>query len=543
MPKMAFYRKIYAESPRWDGAASLDGKHIIVYCEQGFGDIIQFARYLPALKDRGCRVTLHCPADLHRLLDGLADEFLDKSEEVLPTHDFHVLSMSLPFALGITDPDFASEPYLCEPEPMELPGFESGFKVGIAWEGNPDHSNNNLRSCPLSFFRHLDQIAGVRYFVLQKHIHDPSLVAGCEDMDLNGVELDDFYDTAQLVSAMDLIVSVDTSVLHLAGALGKPAYCLLSHSHDHRWSVGRWYPSVKVAKQESTGDWDSVFSQVLEDMGLKTVKAKTQPVIEKQSVLITGGIGDVIALESYMTDEERAGLESVYYASRAHKPVRALIEAMGDRFPSLKRHEVLWDDWTKMFCFYSKGEIPQKVHDLPDDWPRTADWSILNKFSEIQKRTRKYTGSGLVARSLADVSHLNLPAEFVAVVPYSDNDPNAKGRAFDFGDWSETLHFLHRRRLKGVVLAVGDRKIPDDPSLVDLTNKTTIVEAVEVLRLAKGYVGVDSCLSVVAAKLFDDILVVKSRNPHLYEWRSVYYAPKKTFDFIMPRVKLPGSIP
>jgi hypothetical protein len=268
--EMEYYHKVYENSERWNGIESLDGKKIIIYCEQGFGDIIHFSRYFKFLKQRNCEILLHCPKDLHRLFSEFDCPMIDRCNFDIPIHDFHTLSMSLPFNLDNPHIEF---PYLhisnsTDISEIELP--EQSIKVGIAWEGNPNHSNNDERCCPLIYFKKLsDNMPNLKMFSLHKNIHTSDLVLGSEDMELYGADIVDFQDTAELIAAMDVIISVDTSVLHLAGALNKPSYGLLSLNCDPRWDIDiNWYPSVKLLKQKYEDDWQGVF----EDLQLKLEK-------------------------------------------------------------------------------------------------------------------------------------------------------------------------------------------------------------------------------------------------------------------------------
>lgn len=227
-PKMAWFREVYKNSTPWAGQP-LENKTIIVYAEQGFGDIIQFARYLKLLKAR--KVYFHCPKDLHRVFQCLPVELLDKYDYNLPPHDYYVLSMELPF---LTQQE-VEVPYIFVDEKEDL---GEGYKIGIAWEGVSNQS-------PLAYFKPLFQLPA-RVFSLQKHIN-PELTTNCGELELFGCPIEDFYDTAKIINSLDVVVSVDTSVLHLAGAMGKRAYCVLSDSSDPRWTVGiNWYPSVTL---------------------------------------------------------------------------------------------------------------------------------------------------------------------------------------------------------------------------------------------------------------------------------------------------------
>ena len=272
-PKMEYYREVYKDSERWNGVDSIAGKTVIVYCEQGFGDIIQFARYIPALKNLGCRIIMHCPIELQRVLAQLYVAMIDKETVDLPPHDYHIPSMSLPFVLNC---DVETGPYLSFEGKNDLSGY-TGTKIGIAWEGSPDHSNASERNCPLFHFNKLLKNSkntkswffrkpeSVRLYILQKKAHDENLVHGCENMALHGAKLGDFMDTAELVNAMDFVVSVDTSVLHLAGAMGKETYGLFSFRCDPRWDIKNWYhPALTMVRQRSSGDWEGVFVELID---------------------------------------------------------------------------------------------------------------------------------------------------------------------------------------------------------------------------------------------------------------------------------------
>lgn len=261
--KMEFYRDCYKDSERWNGIESLAGKKVVVYCEQGYGDIIQFARYIPFLKKEGCEVVLHCPEALNRLFAEFGCEMIDRYNPHIPEHDYHIPSMSLPFDLGNPEVTF---PYLHVDEMMDLSEAQlpkGCVKIGIGWEGNPEHSNNDERCCPLMHFKRLtEKLPNAKLFTLHPVFHNSDYVLGAEDMELYGATLDDFYDTAKLINAMDMVVTVDTSVLHLAGALNKKTFGLLSYQHDPRWDIDvNWYPSIQLLRQRYEDDWDGIFEE------------------------------------------------------------------------------------------------------------------------------------------------------------------------------------------------------------------------------------------------------------------------------------------
>lgn len=245
---MEYYRHVYHFSKRWDGKASLQGKDVIVYCEQGYGDIIQFLRYVYPLKQLGCKVFVHAPKALHPLLpyvDGV-DEVLDKENPKLPPHDYHILSLSLPEKLKLTT--IPTAPYIRYPYSAEIDGHWK-YKIGIAWEGAVQNAMNERRSCPLKHFGAL-LTPDTGLFMLQKEVISPQFSQDV-NFDIFGMNIEHFGHVADLINAMDYVVTVDTAVLHLAGAMGKRTYGLLCPDADPRWGVAKWYDTVTLLKSDN----------------------------------------------------------------------------------------------------------------------------------------------------------------------------------------------------------------------------------------------------------------------------------------------------
>jgi ADP-heptose:LPS heptosyltransferase len=249
-PQMEYYRHVYKDSKQWD-KSDLTDKSIIVYCEQGFGDIIQFLRYVPMLKQKyECHVILHCPSPLKRLVASQAwgVDFIDKKDPNIPEHDFHVLSMELPFLLD-QEPD--TKPYLHISLKEDLP---EGFNIGICWESG---ESNNERDCPLKYFKKLGEQGNL--IALQHEIRRQDLIDGCADWThLFGFACNDFLDTAKAINAVDVIVSVDTAILHLAGAMGKHVFGLLHNDCDARWQF-KWYENIHNLKGDN---WEQILKHV-----------------------------------------------------------------------------------------------------------------------------------------------------------------------------------------------------------------------------------------------------------------------------------------
>ncbi|MEZ2238967.1 tetratricopeptide repeat protein [Microcoleus sp.] len=261
--------------PFWDGS-DLQGKTILLHAEQGLGDSIQFVRYAAIVKNKGGRVIVGCYAQLHRLfatVDGI--DLLIVKGEPIPEFDVQAPMLSLPYILGTTKSTIpANTPYLTPPADCQfalLPGRK--FKVGIVWAGNPKHRKNMQRSCSLSAFLPLLEVSGVSFYSLQKELSqaDRALLHQTSIVDLSP-HLGDFADTAAAIAQLDLVITVDTAVAHLAGALGKPVWILLAFSPDWRWLLERedspWYPTARLFRQSIRGDWEDVFGRVVQALGL-----------------------------------------------------------------------------------------------------------------------------------------------------------------------------------------------------------------------------------------------------------------------------------
>jgi tetratricopeptide (TPR) repeat protein len=273
-------RRRPALAPDWRGEP-LAGRRIVVFTEQGLGDMIQFVRYLPRLAQTGAEVTLLVPQSLVRLLGPSLPAITVSSEAGARAFDVQCALMSLPLRFGTTLETIPAEvPYLrAEPEAVERWRTrigEHGFRIGVCWQGNPAASIDMGRSIPLRAFEPLSSLPGVRLISLQKtHGLDQldDLPAGMT-VETLGAGFDEgadaFIDTAGAMSSLDLIVTSDTSVAHLAGALARPTWLALKHIADWRWLMGRddspWYPTLRLYRQPRPRDWGSVFEQMRADL-------------------------------------------------------------------------------------------------------------------------------------------------------------------------------------------------------------------------------------------------------------------------------------
>jgi Tfp pilus assembly protein PilF len=257
--------------PLWQGQ-DIAGKTMLVHAEQGFGDTLQFVRYLPQLKALGCQVVLECQEPLLRLLEPLpgVDAWVSQSGGTLPAFDYHIPLLSLPHRLltrleSIPNPGAYVSVQHLGPATFPLAPTPS-LKIGLVWGGNPEHQNDRYRSCGFEVLRPLVQhFSSAQFYSLQKGPAAEQFPPDLPVIDL-AEHLHDFADTAQAIAQLDLVITVDTSVAHLAGALGKPVWTLLTYSPDWRWMLHRtdspWYPSMRLFRQSSTNDWQSVLTPV-----------------------------------------------------------------------------------------------------------------------------------------------------------------------------------------------------------------------------------------------------------------------------------------
>jgi tetratricopeptide (TPR) repeat protein len=265
-------------APRWD-SSPLAGRTILLHAEQGLGETLQFARYAALVKERGGTVIVACPRPLLGILASCPGiDRLVPPDAAWPACDVQAPLLSLPVLLGTTlatvpapVPYLSADPGLVERWRGELDAFP-GFRVGISWQGNPRNKADRYRSVPLRAFVDLARVAGVRLFSLQKGAGVEQLrelSADCPAIDL-GSRLDErsgpFRDTAAVMRNLDLVISVDTALVHLAGALGVPVWVVLAAASDWRWLLDRpdspWYPSARLFRQARWGEWDEVFARM-----------------------------------------------------------------------------------------------------------------------------------------------------------------------------------------------------------------------------------------------------------------------------------------
>ncbi|MSP94235.1 MAG: tetratricopeptide repeat protein [Alphaproteobacteria bacterium] len=263
-------------APEWRGE-TLAGKSLIVFSEQGLGDTIQFARFLPLLARGGAKVTFLCHPNLIRLFRSFSDSIeLIGSCDATRRFDFQCALMSVPERLGVALENIPNEvPYLFAEEALAAEWRETvgmhGFKIGITWQGNPLGKIDRGRSIPLEKLAPLADIPGTRLICLQRNHGLDQLAKAQERLKIEALGAfdegsDSFIDSAAIMQNLDLFVTSDTATAHLAGALGRPVWVVLKHLPDWRFMLGRsdspWYPTMRLFRQPAPGDWDAAISEM-----------------------------------------------------------------------------------------------------------------------------------------------------------------------------------------------------------------------------------------------------------------------------------------
>lgn len=236
-----------------------------------------------------------------------------------------------------------------------------------------------------------------------------------------------------------------------------------------------------------------------------------------------------------MPPELKTTLETVYYASPRNEQLIELFSTLPN-YPKLKNH-IAFGGVKRGLVHKEDAEnviLDLQMH-LPDDWERVSDWSIGVRFPKATNRELKYEGSSFLKYKLVDIQ--SLPDKYIVICPDTTTDRSLPLRMFYPDEWQCVLNYLEYLNITGVVINVGSHPVPSHRQILDLSNQTTLLESIEVLKGAMGYIGIDSFLSVLAAKLFSvPLLYIKGNGKHLEKWKHIYYAPKTRFPFIMKKL-------
>ena len=267
-------------APVWDGS-DVEGKTFLLSVEQGLGDTINFVRFARLLRERGAKTIVHCQAALLALLQQ-SPELGPMYPNTLPFESYistHCSLLDVADVLQLRADNIPNYPGYLRPSAQlaryweqRMPPAEGKMRVGIAWQGNPDHQADLFRSLPLKYFEHLSDLPSVELISLQSGFGVEQLKdwSGARPVQTLGEDVDKtsgaFMDTAAIMQQLDLIITSDTSIAHLGGALGRPTWIALNYIPDWRWLLGRsdspWYPSVRLFRQASLNDWSSVFRDI-----------------------------------------------------------------------------------------------------------------------------------------------------------------------------------------------------------------------------------------------------------------------------------------
>jgi hypothetical protein len=284
------FRLLPFQQPLWDGSQDIAGKRVLLHAEQGFGDAIQFIRYATLVAARGAKVIVICDAALRTLLQTVPGvESVVEPGRVLPGFAFHAPLMSLPRAFRTTVESIPAQVPYVFPDPAaveawraRLSGHAGRLKIGLAWAGRPSFVAASMKSCPLERLAAVLDTADCAFFSLQKG----ESAADLKKLDPRGAPvadytdaLHDFRDTAALIAALDIVISIDTAAAHLAGALGKPVWVLLAGVPDWRWlpraGALKWYPTARLFRQHTAGEWGSVVAEVRQALQQAAARAKS----------------------------------------------------------------------------------------------------------------------------------------------------------------------------------------------------------------------------------------------------------------------------
>jgi hypothetical protein len=252
---------------------------------------------------------------------------------------------------------------------------------------------------------------------------------------------------------------------------------------------------------------------------------------EKGIILLTGGLGDVIQLESHFSDEQRSKIHTILYATSRWRTIESMFKKLTN-YPKLRKHIPVWDDWRYRFDFSRKEDVIRELGSkVSAELKSSEDWSIGVKFRQIDAGYLKFNGSSLL-QVKSDVSNFNLPDSYFVICPFS-KDKRIGNRDFKHLDWEKTIEHLEKYDAKGVVINHGGDVVPKNDQLINLTNKTSFIEASTIIQESHGYIGIDTCWSTLAAQIFEPPrLVVKSVNGQCYQERHIYFAPQNNFKFM-----------
>ena len=277
--------KTYNKDINWLGDKDLNNKTILISYEQGLGDYLLYARYLPMIKKLGAKIILDTPKFIKPMIDSMNFDYTHTEELKKIDFDFHCSIASLPCAFKTSVETIPCKiPYLFTPKEKKefwKKEFEdnSNIKIGLKWAGNKLHQDDRKRSMPLKKFKPLfDLPYDFHSLEIEYNKDDEKLLNEIPNLNCHKNQIPGLDNTAGLMESMDLVITVDTGINHLCGAIGKPFWILLSHVPDFRWFLdcnnSPWFPTAKLYRQTSRGDWDAVINRIKKDLlSLKNIRS------------------------------------------------------------------------------------------------------------------------------------------------------------------------------------------------------------------------------------------------------------------------------
>lgn len=344
----ASFHRPELQVPLWDGTP-LAGRSLLLWCEQGFGDMLQFVRFVPRIPKDGGRIVLHAPQKLRALLatcEGVDQVVVD--DEWLEA-DLQFPLLSLPFILGVTADTLAATAYLRAPVPSaaaerRIPCEESALNVGCVWASGTTYKRHWKRDCDVHSMIALASVPGVQLYSLQFGPRAADAETYADRITDLSDDLGDFGTTAAFVERLDLVITVDTAMAHLAGALGKPVWLLLEKNAEWRWMDDRsdspWYPTMRIYRQSSEGHWAGVFERVSADLrNLASGRGCTRPA---PPPLDPRTIPQTVFVKQY--GERRTGTNLLRMLLMANYHTEVLMHILGDKHSPPVPFDDYWNE-------------------------------------------------------------------------------------------------------------------------------------------------------------------------------------------------------
>ncbi|HEY6140095.1 MAG TPA: tetratricopeptide repeat protein [Thermoanaerobaculia bacterium] len=386
--------------PLWDGTP-LNGRSLLLWCEQGFGDVLQFVRFVDRIEKNGGRIVLHAPKKLARLLATCrgVDEVVGDDDWLDADVQFPLVS--LPSIIGVGIDSLGMTPYLAPPEQCEaaeqaVVPDAAHLNVGVVWKSGALYRRHRLRDCDVATVADLSTIPGVRLFSLQFGEAAPDVESWSDAMIDLSDRLGDFFTTAAFVKRLDLVITVDTAMAHLAGALGVPVWLLLNAHSEWRWMLDRadspWYPTMRIYRQTRSGDWTAVFDQVRRE--LESLARMKTGATEARSKLPPRTIPPKTFVKQY--GERRTGTNFVRALLCANYHVEVLMHIFGDKHSAPAPFDEYWREAqsdpmpARAFAWRATFSVPAATTNALDplqveDVTEMAD-GIANAFASRQMR-------------------------------------------------------------------------------------------------------------------------------------------------------------